>query len=320
MIDGAPAKDLHPFQTLTPERIESALVALGFEPDGRLLALNSYENRVYRIGLVDREPVVAKFYRPGRWSDAAILEEHAFTRELACAEVPVAAPLVLPDGGSLAHLEGFRIAVYPRVGGRAPEIDRIDVAEWLGRTIARLHLVGGRAAFAARQTIDAATLIAEPAARILRSAFLPGHLDARFSAVTTAIANRLAEASAALAPRVLRLHGDLHLGNMLWRDQGPLLVDFDDAATGPAVQDLFLLDAGSATLRDALIEGYTTIREFDAAEWTLAPWLALGRQVHYGAWVAARWDDPAFPRTFPWIGEARWWEGHVNDLERALED
>lgn len=310
--------DRHPYDALTPEVILASAESLGFCTDGRLLALPSYENRVWRIGIDGGEPVVAKFYRPGRWSDAAIREEHAFALELAEAEVPVAPPIAR-DGETLHRHAGFRFALFPRIGGRDPQLDRLDTAEWIGRVVARVHQVGARARFRHRATLDVASFVDAPARAARASALLPHHLAARHEALTGEIAKRVAAALDAAQPTTLRLHGDLHPGNLLWREAGPLLVDFDDCATGPAVADLFLLLTGDPAQRDALVEGYETFRSLDPAEWSLVGPLRLMRQVHYAGWLASRWDDPAFPRAFPWAGEARWWEEHLDDLARALD-
>ena len=309
----------HPYDALTPEVILAAAESVGCRTDGRLLSLPSYENRVWRIGLEDAEPVVAKFYRPGRWSDAAIHEEHAFARELAEAEVPVAVPIAR-NGGTLHRHAGFRFALFPRIGGRDPELDRRDCAEWIGRIVARVHLVGSRSRFLHRPVVDIASLVQNPARAVRASALLPRHLLARHQALTDAVATQAAAAFDSVQPATLRLHGDLHPGNLLWREAGPLLVDFDDAATGPAIADLFMLLTGDPAQRDALVEGYETFRTLGPAEWSLVGPLRLMRQVHYAGWLASRWDDPAFPRAFPWAGEARWWEAHLDDLARALDD
>lgn len=308
----------HPYDELTPEVILAAAESVGCRTDGRLLSLPSYENRVWRIGLEDGEPVVAKFYRPGRWSDAAILEEHAFARELAEAEVPVAVPIAR-DGETLHRHAGFRFALFPRIGGRDPDLDRRDTAEWIGRVVARVHLVGARTRFRHRATLDVATFVEAPARAVRASPLLPRHLAARHEALGEAVAARVAAAFDAVSPATLRLHGDLHPGNLLWREAGPLLVDLDDAATGPAIADLYLLLTDDPAQREALVEGYETFRTLDPAEWSLVGPLRLMRQVHYAGWLASRWDDPAFPRAFPWAGEARWWEEHLDDLARALD-
>ncbi|MBN8481689.1 MAG: serine/threonine protein kinase [Xanthomonadales bacterium] len=315
MAKSAPAA---PYATLDPDTVLDAVAAAGFEPDGRLLALGSYENRVYQVGLEDARPLVAKFYRPGRWSDAAIDEEHAFAHELAAAELPMVAPLVV-DGRSLFEHEGFRYALYPRQGGRAPELESADHLAWMGRLLARLHAIGARHAFRARPAIDVDGFVREAARNVLASGLLPPTLEARYGRTLDALAAMLDERIAAVGPASrLRLHGDCHLGNVLWTDAGPHFVDLDDARMGPAVQDLWML-APTREALDALLEGYAEFRDFDFTELALIEPLRLMRQVHWAGWVAARWHDPAFPLAFPQVGEARWWEQHCNDLDEAID-
>lgn len=312
-------RDGHPYDALTPEVVIGAIEAVGFAPDGRLLALNSFENRVYQIGLEDRSFVIAKFYRPGRWSDAAIAEEHAFALELVEAELPVVAPLQR-EGETVFTHAGFRFAVFPRRGGRAPELEHLDVAEWMGRTLARTHAVGARSAFAHRPAITVEAYVREALRAVLASGLLPRALERRYGdAVLQAAAILEAAWSDAAPVRTLRLHGDCHPGNVLWNEQGPLLVDLDDARSGPAVQDLWMLFTGNEAQRGALLEGYAQFRELDPRELGLVAPLRLMRQTHYAGWIAARWDDPAFPAAFPWAGEARWWEGHLTDVLEATE-
>jgi Ser/Thr protein kinase RdoA (MazF antagonist) len=307
-----------PYAALSPDVVLGAVDAAGTWSDGRLLTLNSYENRVFQVGLENGEFVVAKFYRPGRWNDAAIGEEHAFALELAAAEIPVVAPLVF-NGRTLLRHDGFRYALYPRRGGRAPSLESADQLEWLGRLLARLHGVGTREPFHHRGTIDRATLIDGPARAALGSDLLPPHLfDAYRNAVMRvddAVSNRFE----AVGPvHRVRLHGDCHPGNVLWTDNGPHFVDLDDARMGPAVQDLWML-ASDETLFEALLEGYGQFRDFDPAELALVPALRAMRQVHYAGWIADRWHDPAFPAAFPFAAEARWWEQHITDLHEAAE-
>ena len=294
-----------------------AVAAAGFEPDGRLLALGSYENRVYQVGIEEAKPLVAKFYRPARWSDAAIAEEHAFALELAEAELPVVAPLVL--GGRTLHVhEGFRYALYPRQGGRAPELESADNLAWMGRLLARLHGVGSRGTFRARPTIEVDGFVRDAARAVLASDLLPEALEARYRKLADTLATCLDAHIAAVGPVArIRLHGDCHLGNVLWTDAGPHFVDLDDARMGPAVQDLWMLAQSPAAL-DALLEGYAEFRDFDPREIALIEPLRLMRQVHWAGWVAARWPDPAFPLAFPQVGETRWWEQHCNDLAEAI--
>ena len=307
---------LAPYEALSPDRVLDAVEAAGFATDGRLLALASYENRVYQVGIDGGSPLVVKFYRPARWSDAAIAEEHAFAFELAAAELPMVAPLEV-HGRSLFEHAGYRYALYPRRGGRAPELESVDHLQWMGRLLARMHGIGARAGFRERGAIDTDTFVRDAARAVLASGLLPSHLEDAYRARTRAIAHAIDARLAALAPlRSIRLHGDCHAGNVLWTDVGPHFVDLDDARMGPAVQDLWML-APSVQALDALLEGYGEFRDFDWRERQLVEPLRLMRQVHWAGWVAARWHDPAFPRAFAHVGEARWWESHLNDLAEA---
>jgi Ser/Thr protein kinase RdoA (MazF antagonist) len=302
-----------PYARLTPDLVLDAVGACGLWPDGRLQALNSYENRVWQVGVEDGAPVVAKFYRPGRWSDAAILEEHAFARELAEAELPVVAPLAF-GGRTLLHHDGFRYALAPRHGGRAPALESAEQLEWLGRLIARLHAAGSRQAFAHRGAVDRATLVEQPAHAVLASPLLPAHLREGYRAAAQRLDDAVAARLDAVGPvRALRLHGDCHPGNLLWTDAGPHFVDLDDARMGPAVQDLWMLAHDDRAMR-SLLDGYTSMRDFDPAELALVPALRAMRQVHHAGWIAQRWHDPAFPAAFPFAAEPRWWEQHIADL------
>ncbi len=313
----------HPFATLTPDRVLDAIDATGLRTDGRLLALGSYENRVYQAGIEDSGFVVAKFYRPDRWSDAAIREEHAFTRELAEAEIPAVPPLLRADGDSLTHAEGFRVAVFERRGGRSPELDHPEVLEWLGRFIGRIHAVGATAPFRERLTLDVATWGEAPGEFVLASPHLPADLRERYRAALTAALDGV-RASFERAGKVvsLRLHGDCHPGNVMWTDAGPHFVDFDDACTGPAVQDLWMLLSGerhemTRQLCD-LVAGYEDFREFNPREVELIEALRTLRLIHHAAWLARRWDDPAFPVAFPWFNTRGWWEEHIGNLRDQL--
>lgn len=308
-----------PYATLSPDRVLDAIAAAGLRPDGRLLALNSYENRVYQVGLEDGAFVVAKFYRSARWSDDAIVEEHAFARELADAELPVIAPLAF-DGLTLLEHRGFRHAIYPRRGGRSPELESREHLEWVGRLIARMHGVGALAPFRHRGAIDPETFIAAPSRAVLASPLLPQRLHEDYrragGRVHAAVAARF-DAVGAVAH--LRLHGDCHPGNLLWTDTGPHFVDLDDARTGPAVQDLWML-ANDDDALDALLEGYAQLRDFDPRERALIPALRAMRQVHWAGWIAQRWHDPAFPAAFGHVAEPRWWEQHIEDLNEAADE
>jgi len=307
-----------PYENLSPEVVLDAVEALGFRCDGRFLALNSYENRVYQVGLDEGAPLVAKFYRPGRWSDEAIREEHEFALELDAQEIPVVAPLAV-NGATLHRHAGFRFAVFPRRGGRWPELDDPDNREWLGRFLGRIHMVGAARPFRHRSRLDVESLGREPSAYLLGAGIIPPHLE---MAYRTLIADLLVQIEAAFqragAVRYLRLHGDCHPGNILWTDAGPHFVDLDDCRMGPAIQDLWMLLSGdrreqSLQLSDVLA-GYEEFCEFDPRELHLIEALRTLRMIHYAAWIARRWHDPAFPLAFPWFDSPRYWEEHILQL------
>ncbi len=303
-----------PYADLSPDRVLDAMEAIGLAPDGRLLALNSFENRVYQAGLEGGRFVVLKFYRPGRWSDAQIAEEHAFAHELEEAELPLVAPMIV-DGDTLFTHHGYRYALYPRRGGRAPELEQEETASWLGRLLGRMHLIGARSRFTRRTAFDLEHLLVLPSKAVLASALMPDYLRERY-------ARTVEDAEVVLRSRfhprqTLRLHGDCHAGNVLWTDHGPHFVDLDDARSGPAVQDLWMLMTGDPRQRDALIEGYEQFRDFDVGELDLIEPLRLLRQIHHAGWIATRWQDPAFPLAFPWAAKPTWWETHVSDIAEA---
>ncbi len=324
----------HPFDHLTPQAVLDALDAAGQRGDGRLLQLNSYENRVFQVMLEDGGAVVAKFYRPGRWTDAQIAEEHAFAAELAAAEVPVVAPLPLADGTTLAHADiggqPFRLAVYPRRAGHGPELDQADTLRWLGRFIARLHVVGAQRRFEHRRRLDADTFGHQALARLLALDCIgPAQLGAWHSTCQQALT--MVDAALAAVPYgPLRLHGDCHPGNILWREipanaddsGGPHIVDLDDAVTGPAVQDLWMLLSGDAaamrTQLAAVLQGYRQFRRFDLRELALIEPLRTLRMVHHSAWLAERWGDPAFPAAFPWFGTPNYWSQQTVQLREQI--
>lgn len=305
-----------PYAGLDPDTVLAAVESVGVLTDGRLQALNSYENRVYQVGIEDGTPLVVKFYRPGRWSNAAILEEHDFSRALADAELPVVAPLQFANA-TLLHFAQFPFALFPRQGGRAPELESAEHLAWMGRLLARLHGIGARGSFRERGAIDLATYVHLPAQAVRASGLLPEYLHDRYSQRTIALEALLAAHFAAVDNvTMLRLHGDCHVGNVLWTDAGPHFVDLDDARMGPAVQDLWMLAPECRSL-DLLLEGYAEFRDFDYRELALIEPLRIMRQIHFAGWIATRWHDPAFPLAFPWAGETRWWEQHLNDLYDA---
>jgi len=319
--------DDRPYSGLTPDTVLDALSSVGFDGDGRLLALNSYENRVYQVWL---EPgagsqtgsIVTKFYRPGRWSDAQILEEHDFACELAEREIPVVAPLSV-DGRTLHEFGGFRFAVYPRRGGRTPELDDPDTLEWMGRFIGRIHAVGAIKRFAERPALDRTSFGREPRDWLIAHDFIPGDLVEPWrSAAELALAAVDRSYERAGETKALRLHGDCHAGNVLWTDEGPHFVDFDDCRSGPAIQDLWMLlsgDRASMTrqLSDVL-SGYDDFYEFNRRELQLLEALRTLRLIHYSAWIARRWDDPAFPAAFPWFNTQRYWQDRILELREQI--
>lgn len=315
-----------PFHHLAPDCILNAVESTGLRTDGRLLALNSYENRVYQVGLEGVQPVVVKFYRPERWSDAQILEEHAFVRELAAAEIPVVAPLSI-DGRTLLHYHqagaAFRFAVFPRQGGRSPELDRPGNLEWMGRFIARIHAIGALKPFELRPPIDIESFGVEPSSYLLAHDFIPPELREVYRGVVGQALDgvrRCYERAGEVA--MLRLHGDCHLGNVLWTDDGPHFVDFDDSRNGPAIQDIWMLFSGErhemmVQLNDFLA-GYEDFYEFDLRQLHLVEALRTLRLIHYAAWIARRWGDPAFPAAFPWFNSPRYWQDRILELREQI--
>jgi Ser/Thr protein kinase RdoA (MazF antagonist) len=310
------------YATLSPDLVLDALDTLGLYSDGRLLALNSYENRVYQIGMEDGPPVVAKFYRPHRWSDAQILEEHAFVDELAALEIPVV-PASRIGGATLHHHGGFAFAVFPRHGGRAPELDDRDTLEWMGRFLGRIHAVGALGPYGTRPALNLDTFGIEPRDFLLAHDFIPPELlSAWRSVVDQALDGVRGCYQRAGDVGLLRLHGDCHVGNVLWTPDGPHFVDFDDSRNGPAVQDLWMLLSGERAdmvrqLSD-LLAGYEDFCEFDPRELHLVEALRTLRLIHYSGWLARRWDDPAFPAAFPWFNTQRYWQDRILELREQV--
>ncbi|HZO23479.1 MAG TPA: serine/threonine protein kinase [Steroidobacteraceae bacterium] len=322
MINKSGAVDVKPFTGLTPEAVLDAASSVGLEVDGRLFALNSYENRVYQVGRPGGM-LVLKFYRPSRWSDAQIEEEHEFTEQLAAAELPVAAPVRI-EGHTLFKYQQFRFAAFPWMAGRAPELDAPEARQIFGRTLGRMHQIGALQPFRARPRIGVQRLGWEAREQVLASELLPDYLHERYASVSGALLERVEQVFQDTGNvRDIRIHGDCHMGNLLWNERGPVLVDLDDCAMGPRVQDLWMMLSGSRPEQQRqwaeLLEGYQQFADFDFREVRLIEPLRALRMLHHAAWVTHRWLDPAFPRAFPWLGEARYWEGYLRDLLEQVE-
>jgi Ser/Thr protein kinase RdoA (MazF antagonist) len=315
------------FAGLTPDCVLDALHSAGFQCDGRLLALNSYENRVYQLGMEEGAPLVAKFYRPRRWTDAAILEEHAFVSALSQAEIPVVPALVDATGQSLHHFQGYRFSVFSRQGGRAPELDRADTLEWLGRFIGRIHAHGALTAYQHRPTLDLESFGRQPVKFLLEHDFIPADIRPAYLSISSLLIDAVAACfdKAGDYP-LIRLHGDCHMGNVLWTDSGahpgPHFVDFDDSRMGPAIQDLWMLLSGSRAEMTAqlcdILAGYEDFFDFQPRQLHLIEALRSLRLLHYSAWLAQRWDDPAFKLAFPWFNTQRYWQDRILELREQL--
>lgn len=311
------------FSLLTPDYVMKALDSLGYRCDGRLLALNSYENRVYQVGMEEGLMLIAKFYRPGRWTDEAILEEHAFMQELADREIPVV-PALIVDGKTLHSFEGFRFAVFTRHGGRAPEFEGRNTLEWMGRFLGRIHAIGAIKPFQHRPTLDIASFGDEPLHFLLSNSLIPADLDAAYRSVAEQALSgvRYCFERAGSDVKTLRLHGDCYAGNVLWTDNGPHFVDFDDSRMGPAMQDLWMLLSGDradmARQLNDVLAGYEDFYDFDLHELHLIEALRTLRLIHYSAWLAQRWDDLAFKQAFPWFNTQRYWQERVLELREQI--
>lgn len=333
------------YQDLTPDRLLNAIESVGYQCDGRVLALNSYENRVYQIGIEGRfrhpasddtstslhgddVPIIAKFYRPNRWSNAAILEEHAFALELVAHELPVVAPLQDDAGRTLHEFEGFRFALFPRRIGRTPELDDPDTLEWMGRFIARIHAIGALKPFVHRAIVNIESFGVEPYAFIMEQGFIPAELQQTYRSVMDDVLLRVRRCFAQAGDVAhIRLHGDCHPGNILWSPlgsplAGPHFVDFDDCRSGPAIQDIWMLLSGERAAMNAqlmyVMEGYNEFYDFNPLELHLVEALRTLRIIHYAGWLARRWEDPAFKMSFPWFNTQRYWQDHILALREQM--
>lgn len=307
-----------PYANLSPDLIFDAIESVGFRCTSSLLALNSYENRVYQVGIEEAEPLIVKFYRPQRWSNAAILEEHQFSLELASQEIPVVAPLVIADR-TLHEYQNYRFALFPRKGGRVLELDNLEQLEWVGRFMGRIHAVGACHQFQHRLRLDVSSYGHAPYQFLLKNNFIPAELKNNFCHLLDELLPQIAQKFAQVQPLIyLRLHGDCHAGNILWNNDGPQFVDLDDCLMGPAIQDIWMLLSGNDQdinqQLERILQGYQKFHDFNFSEINLIEALRTLRMIHYAAWLANRWQDPAFPLNFPWFNTSRYWEGLLNDL------
>lgn len=312
----------HPFDKLTPEFIMDAVESQGYRCDCRNLTLNSYENRVIQVGIDEQPPLIAKFYRPDRWSDEQIREEHALTLELTDAELPVVAPLADSAGETLRTFHGFRFALFPRRGGHAPELDHLDNLVILGRLLGRMHLIGRRQPFIHRPALDSESFGRQSVA-LVGEKFIPAEYRDSYTALTGELLQTIESIQQQTGPvENIRVHGDCHVGNILWRDDNPHFVDFDDARMAPAVQDIWMLLCGTRQRQSeqltAFLEGYSQFCDFNPRELLLAESLRTLRILHHSAWLARRWEDPAFPASFPWFNTIRYWGEQILVLREQL--
>lgn len=312
----------HPFEQLTPDFILDAIESLGYWCDGRTFPLNSYENRVYQVGIEDADPLIAKFYRPGRWTNEQILEEHQYSAELAEQELPVVIPIADDNGKTLFEHKGFRFAIFPRRGGHAPELDNLDNLFQLGRLLGRFHLIGAKKDFQFRNEITLKRFGVE-SVELISNHFIPDGLKVAYDSLTADILQMLQQIMDEVgAVRRIRVHGDCHGGNMLWRDDAPHFVDFDDACMAPAIQDIWMLLCGDRQNQllqlSEIIDGYQEFYDFDPRELRLLEVMRTLRMMNYAAWLARRWQDPAFPRSFPWFNTERYWSEHILELREQF--
>jgi len=312
-----------PYSTLDPQLILDAIDDAGFRCNGSLFALNSYENRVYQVGIEDSAPLIAKFYRPHRWSDDAILEEHQFALELSEREIPVVPPIILNSGSTLHHYQDFRLALFTRQSGRALELDNLEQLEWMGRFIGRIHAIGSLSSFQHRQTLSLKTFGENSYRFLIENNFIPDSLLNNFSALMKIVFEKIQQTFQNVGEiKSIRLHGDFHPGNILWNDNGPWIVDLDDCLSGPAMQDLWMMLSGDneqMTIQlNRILCGYQEFCDFNWHELKLAESLRALRMIRYAAWLAQRWEDPAFPLNFPWFNTMHYWQQLMRDLQEQV--
>lgn len=312
-----------PYANLDPQVILDAVESVGFQCNGSLFALNSFENRVYQIGIEDAEPLIAKFYRPHRWSNEAIIEEHQFSLELTEHEIPVVAPWMNQDNKTLHQYQDFRFALFPRWGGRALELDSLSQLAWMGRFIGRLHAVGACRPFQHRLTLDVKTHGYESYQFLIENHFIPDHLKENYIRTAETVLQKVEQHFQNVGTiNTIRLHGDMHAGNVLWRDTGPHIVDLDDCLIGPAIQDIWMLLSGDAMhvnlQLEHILRGYREFHDFNPRELHLIEPLRTLRMLRYSAWIARRWEDPAFPINFPWFNTSHYWQEQLVNLQEQV--
>ncbi|MDC1435969.1 serine/threonine protein kinase [Gammaproteobacteria bacterium] len=313
----------HPFARLSPDMVIDAVESTGLVSDARVLALNSYENRVYQVGIEESEPIIVKFYRPHRWSTPQILEEHDFSLELADLEIPIVPPIKNAKGKTLLEFNGFRFAIFERKGGHPPEFDNLDNLLVMGRFLGRMHQVGSLHDFQTRNTLSIALFAEKSASFLLEHDFLPVDLFKAYESLAKDLIDRMHSIiKESMQAKLIRTHGDCHVGNVLWRDDTPHFVDLDDCMMAPAIQDIWMLLSGSREQRlqqlAEIVDGYNEFYHFNPSELPLIETYRTLRLMNYSAWLARRWDDPAFPKCFPWFNTENYWAGHILELREQL--
>ncbi len=313
------------YSNLTPDTVLNAAASAGFDVDASIIPLNSYENRVYQIGVHESAPVIAKFYRPGRWSNDAILEEHVFSSELAELEIPVINPLRLNNNQTLHTYNGYRFALFPKQGGRSPEIDNMDHLYRIGRFIGRIHAVGSTNNFKHRINIDISNYGYDSVKFIEENNFIPEELYDSYTSTVQIILSKVQTIFEQYGYNQLamhRIHGDCHTGNILWSDTGPHFVDLDDCLTGPAIQDIWMLLSGDrpemTSQLSEVLEGYSEFYDFNPSQLVFIESLRALRLLHYSSWLAKRWNDPAFPHNFPWFNTVKYWQDQILILREQI--
>tara|TARA_Y100001935_G_C17289086_1_gene502175 strand:- start:425 stop:1399 length:975 start_codon:yes stop_codon:yes gene_type:complete len=312
----------HAYEKLSHELILEALEQLGLQPSGRILTLNSYENRVFQIEINEKKSVIGKFYRPDRWSDNAIEEEHKFSLSLSREDIPVVAPLSFKNQ-TLFSYKGFRFSIFPSKGGRAPNLENLNHLQWIGRLIGRIHLVGAENNYKHRYQLDSNWFGWAAREAVLKSDLLPQEHRTNYEKISAKLIELIEIVLKEVNPTTIKLHGDCHPGNILWTDTGPHFVDMDDSCNGPAIQDLWMLLSGEKEeMREQilfLLDGYESFCDFNKSELNLIEALRGLRQINYTGWVTKRWSDPAFPIAFPWFMEGSYWHVYLSDLAQQIK-